>query len=283
MTSQLYGAFGQNVNEVGYMNVIKPIKKPIYNDNKPFWLRDNHDVIFFYDGQNWKICVVQIFLIHQIVWDKYLGQDISITYCPLTDASIIYKKHMGHSGLIFNSNMVLYRYSDDDDHWLPENSELICQITGEYLNTKRKGTSLAQLIPYRTTYGKIIKLLNKINIKPLYLEGLPDIEYNIHLFRQYDNKPLTLFPIKHKLPDQTIAKKKVIGIINNGKPYMLCNINMCKLVDGYIVFLEDYGLTYFIKEIDGSLPVPQFNKSRNVPIQMYGFAWYTFYPESCQQ
>jgi hypothetical protein len=96
---------------------IPPIENPIYisvaeaND-----FLDDSDIVFGLNYNGEVLAYPQRILVwHEIVNDLVGGEQISITYCPLTGSSIAYKGELevgnttfGTSGALINSNLVMY-------------------------------------------------------------------------------------------------------------------------------------------------------------------------------
>jgi len=91
---------------------------------------------------------------HEIVNDRIAGDNVSITYCPLTGSAIGYlglidgnKTTFGTTGKLLNSNLVMYdRQSGPQSYWP--------QILGTSITEPYKGERLEQFPLAWTTWGK---------------------------------------------------------------------------------------------------------------------------------
>lgn len=96
---------------------IPPIDKPIFetvNEAKS-WIGDNEPLIFVTINKETKAYPLQVLMWHEIVNDTLSNKDISITFCPLCNASIVFDRNLdgvkydfGTSGLLRNSDLVMY-------------------------------------------------------------------------------------------------------------------------------------------------------------------------------
>ncbi len=147
---------------------------------------------------------------HEIVNDKVLDQAITVTYCPLCNAAMVFAREInneqlefGVSGKIYNSNLVMYD-RQSQSWWL--------QFTGEGIVGKHAGATLkllpSQLVSFaqfQHAYadGKVLSRKTGFNKK-----------YGVNPYAHYDSRklPVTWFygkPYDNRLP----AMHRVLGVV----------------------------------------------------------------------
>lgn len=114
-------------------------------------MRDG-DRVFVWEGSGFiKIIPQKILVWHEIINDKVAGEEVAITYCPLTSTVIGYKVSgttMGVSGKLLNSNLVMYDRKTKS-FWP--------QIMGVSIKGKRKGEELEEFPLVWTTWERVKK------------------------------------------------------------------------------------------------------------------------------
>lgn len=241
----------------------------------------------------------RILVYHEIVNHKVGGENLAVTYCPLTATAQAFKSGrttLGVSGRLVNSNLVMY---DRDT------GSLWPQIGGTAVAGPRKGESLEEVNVYWTTWGS-------------WLEKHPETEVlstETGHFRDYNRDPYgsynpaggyytssgTMFPVMHQ-GETYPAKRMVIGARNSRRAahFDLAALRQAGVQEtehfvavydgaldtGYI-YEKQEGRSFAyadgsVVEADsgdefapGELPLPSL-----VPIEGFYFAWIAFYPES---
>lgn len=122
---------------------IPPIETPLYISVKDAMSRmESYDKVFVYEGNDETYLYPQNILVwHEIVNDVIDGEQVSITYCPLTGSTICYLGDVGQhdnntygtSGKLLNSNLVMYDRATDS--YIP-------QIFGTGINSELEGITL---------------------------------------------------------------------------------------------------------------------------------------------
>jgi len=124
---------------------IPPIDKPTFVDVKQAktWIKDNEPVVFVKINDKVKAYPIQILIWHEIVNDTLGGKNISVTFCPLCNSTIVFDRNIngktydfGTSGLLRNSDLVMYDRQTDT---------LWQQFTGEAIVGDFVGTTLTML------------------------------------------------------------------------------------------------------------------------------------------
>lgn len=107
------------------------------------WLDPKEPVIVFVRGNDARAYPLQILTFHEIVNDEVGGQPVSITFCPLCNASIVFDRRVGGTILDFGTtgrlrNSDLVMYDRQSESWWQ-------QFTGAGIVGQFAGTKLAQL------------------------------------------------------------------------------------------------------------------------------------------
>lgn len=241
----------------------------------------------------------RILVYHEIVNHEIGGENLAVTYCPLTATAQAFKSGsttLGVSGRLVNSNLVMY---DRDT------GSLWPQIGGTAIAGERRGESLEEINVYWTTWGE-------------WLERHPDTEVlgtDTGHIRNYERDPYgsynpaggyytserTLFPAIHT-DDRYSAKRMVVGGRNSGRAvyFDLQALRSAGIqqTDHFLAVYEQELDTAYIYEnaearefqyeegrvidptsgdafVPADLPLPSV-----IPIEGFYFAWIAFYPES---
>ncbi|MFW6388260.1 MAG: DUF3179 domain-containing protein [bacterium] len=241
----------------------------------------------------------QILVLHEIVNQEIAGENVAVTYCPLTATAQCYvtgDTTMGVSGRLVNSNLVMY---DRDT------GSLWPQIGGTAVAGEREGESLEEVNVTWTTWGQ-------------WLDRHPDTEVlsaNTGHARNYGRDPYgsynprggyytssgTMFPVMSE-DDRYHEKDMVVGARTEQRAVFF---HMEELAEAGIRETE-----HFIGVYDGALTTGHIYRKdseveltyedgavrneatgetfdpdevpleRVIPIEGFYFAWNAFYPES---
>ena len=219
--SKLVAEHGQHHNSFSFK--CKPIKVPIYikiSLNDPPAINDDDDVVILKDTYNriYKCIPCKLLNAHRVVWEysytisnsthrQVQIEPISITYCPYSRSCIVYEGNWIHTGLLYNSNIVLTT---------PLTTKLILQLSGEVIFSAPPTTTLS---PIKLKNAKIYKWKEwKHNSKYLQTGILRDyITRNLQTQSNYNTIP---YPIPNQQYLSNIQKDDIgYGLIdrqNNG-------------------------------------------------------------------
>jgi len=124
---------------------IPPIDNPEFvdvNDAKS-WIKDNEPVVFVKINNEVKAYPIQILIWHEIVNDTLGKKEISVTFCPLCNSTVVFDRNLdgklydfGTSGLLRNSDLVM---------WDRQSETLWQQFTGEAIIGNLTGKKLTML------------------------------------------------------------------------------------------------------------------------------------------
>jgi len=196
---------------------IPPIDKPQYISMKEAeeLLRQNDRVFVVESAEGVKIFPQNILVWHEIVNDVIDGQNVSITYCPLTGSAIGYNCHLsetpttlGVSGKLLNSNLVMYD-RESDTYWP--------QILGEGINNKFADRVLETFPVYWTTWEKASQKYDNALVLSRTTGYIRDYEkdpygdYKNPSSRSYYSSEGLMFPIMN-VNNELNNKKVVVGI-----------------------------------------------------------------------
>lgn len=173
------------------------------------WLDDREPVVVFSHGTQSKAYPLQILMYHEIVNDQLGDQEISITYCPLCNAAMVFsRRHKGElldfgvSGKVYTSNLVMYD-RQSESWWL--------QFTGEGVVGKYAGDVL-ELLPSQIVSFKHFKSEYPLG-KVLSRETGFNKKYGINPYTHYDSRSLPIGWFYRKpFDDRLPAMERVLGV-----------------------------------------------------------------------
>lgn len=158
---------------------IPPIENPRYvSIEEADKMLDDNDVVFIVESEDGIYIYPQKILVwHEIVNEKFSGEMVSITYCPLTGSAIGFKGSLstgettfGTSGKLLNSNLVMYDRTTKS-YWP--------QILGIAIKGELKGESLEEF-PVIWTRWKFAKV---------YYKKAEVLSENTGFIRDYNKDP----------------------------------------------------------------------------------------------
>ncbi|WP_456460422.1 DUF3179 domain-containing (seleno)protein [Reichenbachiella sp.] len=159
---------------------------------------------------------------HEIVNDQIEGQNIALSYCPLTGTSRAWKSEVkndfsefGVSGLLYNNNLILYDRSTES-YW------------SQILEKSIYGDCLAEEISpiqlYESTFNSVKRLQGDVQL--LSTNTGFNYLYNQSIYDDYRISERVSFPISNQ--DNSLKpKERVLGIIkgNQVKIYTFDDFN----------------------------------------------------------
>jgi len=200
---------------------------------------------------------------HEIINENTNNQDVSITYCPLTESIIGYKDiELGVSGELYNSNLVMYdRLSDSR----------IPQIFGKAIEGSIINKEL-ETFPIVVTTWKQWKTMNPTT-KVLSRNTGHSRDYNINPYPGYDDILRVWFPLAAE-SDKLSTKDFVLGIEHNNKFYAVKKKGFQDKYPNGLTINEEITVTY--NKDYNILETPENIKS----FEVYWFAWYAYHPDT---
>lgn len=193
---------------------IPPIEKPLFIGigEADSYMRDQDQVFVLETENGIKLYPQNILVWHEIVNDVVDGENISVTYCPLTGSAIGYKCNfspvpttLGVSGKLLNSNLVMYD-RDSDTYWP--------QILGQGINNKYEDNTLETLPVLWTSWEKAKAAYPEALVLSTETGFIRDYEkdpygsYVEESSRSYYHSDSLMFPVMNS--NTLYANKKVI-------------------------------------------------------------------------
>jgi len=255
-------------------NAIPPLKNPVMLKSCTA-APDDWVIGFMLDGVPTAV-PVKIMETHEVVQLKNKGRWITLTYCPLTKSAVTYYNLWGTSGLLYNSNVVLFSENDG--------ISLMPQILGKIVNGDRFDNTVPRMRVYQTTRYA----WESVFPNTLWIQGITGVKY-VEKYAKYNDASKPAFPVMYLPPP--IQGRNIMN------PVVGFNLNG----NNYCVFEADVGFEpIFIRNIDnvtvyGSVEAPDSIKiQRNNlgcidiiykgqylnAIQCLFFAWYANFPTS---
>jgi len=199
---------------------------------------------------------------HEVVNDE----EFSVTYCPLTDSAIVYRgKEFGVSGLVYNSNLVMYDR---------KTGSLYPQMLGIAADGPDKGLRLERVHSTVTSWG----LWKAQHPNSLVLSDATGHDYNYSEdpYAGYVSSPRLWFPAA--ATDETLpSKATVIGIERKGALAVLKTSAISAGEQEYDLGGESLHISYDpyydtikVTGIDGPVDT----------VEAYWFAWYAYHPDT---
>lgn len=216
-------AFADNLESGGPPpDGIPPVDEPEYIsvEGADDFLEDESRVFVVDINGEVKIFPQQVLVWHEIVNDTFGGEDLSVTYCPLTGTAIGYKNQFdnvhsdfGTSGKLLNSNLVMYDRETDS---------LWPQILGTAITGDSRGTELdtfpvhwAKWVDAKAVYPDALVLSKKTGFIRSY--GFDPYGSYLNEGTYYDSGN-PFFPLMNE--DDRLDPKTVVIAIKNGDEQM---------------------------------------------------------------
>ena len=166
---------------------------------------------------------------HEVINDQLGGQYISVTFCPLTSTGLVFDAmasdstqiELGVSGMILNSNLVLYDRRDE--------KTLYPQMIYTGISGTRKGQRLQLLPVVETTWGlwralhphtTVVQAATGLDRYPDYIRALYPLDvYGHYPYGNYrSDHRMIIFPLTTARPSGRLpAKEMVLGLRDAGE------------------------------------------------------------------
>ena len=215
---------------------------------------------------------LRILIWHEAVNDELGGVPIAVVYCPLCDSVSVVDRRLdgetrefGISGLLHNSNVLLYDRGDDS---------LWSQLGFAAISGPNVGRSLAHLGWELTTLGAWREAHPEATV--LSLNTGYDRDYRRHPYGDYFETDQLRFPVARE--DRRLRRKDLVVGIKIGKiarAYPVAAIGEGLLrdeIDGEVIALA------FVRA-SGSLRVVEAPARARV-VYTFWFAWAAFHPDT---
>ncbi len=223
-------------------------------DEPEFWSADRGDeyldpgdrVIGVYRNGEARAYPQRILVWHEIVNDTIGGDNVAVTYCPLTGTALGFKRgetELGVSGRLVNSNLIMFD-RDTESFWP--------QILGAAINGRHKRHGLEEFRVFWTTWEQWRERHPQTEVLTTdtgYVRNYrhdPYGEYN-PVSGYYEPNSDRIFPVQHE--DDTYAPKHEIFGFRTGAGAIA--VDMDHLADEGVLTLEHGEHNYLVLHDDG--------------------------------
>lgn len=256
---------------------IPAIDQPVFNRAEDVnWLEPEQRVIGVHHNGVAKAYPLAILNWHEIVNDRFAGDPVVVTYCPLCGSGVVYQAKMdnrdltfGVSGLLYNSDVLLYDRQTDS---------LWSQLHHHAISGPMKGRTLVQLPSEHTLWGKWLK--DHPDTLLLSRNTGASRDYNRDPYEGYEESKLLYFSVEF-MSQAFHPKARVIGVELKGlaKAYPFSELAKSAL-NGV---LEDHlGEVALQIEYDAeSQSARVFQGAKEIPVvNLFWFSWFGFHPNT---
>jgi len=241
---------------------IPPIDSPKFETIKQasIWIKDNEPLIFVKIKNQTKAYPLQVLIWHEIVNDTLLNKKISVTFCPLCNASIVFDRNIngkiydfGTSGLLRHSDLVMYDRQTES---------LWQQFTGNAIVGDMLGIELKQINSSIVSFKDIKQ--NYPNTLILSKDTGYSRDYGRNPYSGYDDINQSPFMLKKATDPRLEPMRRVatVSLDNKNKAYSYKIVKNKKVVNDKF---EEKKLVLFYKDkIVSALDKSQISKSKDV-------------------
>lgn len=266
------------------------------------WLEDSDQVIGLYHKGEARAYPQNILVWHELVNDQVQGENIAVSYCPLTGTALGFKRgenEFGVSGRLVNSNLIMYD-RDTDSYWP--------QILGTAVKGPQKGNSLVQIPLIWTSWGEWKRRYPDTDVlsrRTGYGRNYRHDPYGSYGPKEdYYAEGGPIFPTMHR-NDRYAPKHEIHGFRTAREAVAVDREALARAgslryegKDGHYLILWDEGLsTAWVYRSDEALPeaaaLKDLHFTRQGPqsaalegleqvpsFAAMWFAWYAFYPDT---
>jgi len=244
--------------------------------DKVKFLRDWDRVLGVFHKGIAKAYPIKIMEKHEVVNDKFDGQAVTVTYCPLCFSGMTFDTQgkyghlsFGVSGLLYNSDVLLYDR---------QTGSLWSQIRTQAISGQLKGARIAPIPTAHTTWREWRVRYPQSEV--LSFDTGFRRRYGDNAYAEYQRSRDLMFPVTNR-SSRYPKKSKVLGIVVDGlsKAYPFKE-------------LRDHGSSTFIDTINGKPYTIHWSEEDEYAriviadddelpsVIVYWFAWFTFHPET---
>ena len=211
---------------------------------------------------------------HEIVNDRFAGEPVVLTWCPLCGSGMAFRgrdskglvRQFGVSGLLYNSDVLMYDRQSES---------LWSQVMGEAVAGPASGNKLEMLPTELCTWGSWKARHPGTSV--LTPDTGFDRDYNQDPYAAYQRSGNLMFPVSAQ-SDALPPKSRVLGLEINGqfKAYPLQWLKKKKKV------VETFAGKQVQIEWDAKAKAPQLTVD-GAPwpaVNLFWFAWYAFHPDT---
>ena len=242
---------------------IPPIDSPEFVNyaEADAWLDDQEPVILFEHDGVARIYPLQILMFHEIVNDTVAGLPVAVTFCPLCNASIVFKRTVGNvvldfgtTGRLRNSDLVMY--DRQTESWWQQFTGV--GIIGQYTNTH-----LFELPSQIVAYGVVKAAFEQAGV--LSRDTGFRRPYGRNPYRGYDNIDSSPFLFRDATDPRLPPMERVLGIpIGSGNVVVPLSL----LQEQPLLYLKNTKTPIVViadSKVKSALDKEQISQSRNIP------------------
>ncbi len=240
-------------------------------------LHDEDRVLGVYRNGIAKAYPLGIMNYHEVVNDRFAGDPIAVTYCPLCFSGVAFeatgdddaRRFFGVSGLLYNSDVLLYDQATES---------LWSQIAAQAVTGPRRGEKLTTIPVANTTWGAW--RAEHPDTQVLSRNTSYARNYDLDPYAAYAEDDALMFPVRFRVQGMH-PKTPVLGIrINDtARAYPFPNFPQ----SGRFHLEEDLAGTPVTVWIDADAQTGRVfgADGEEIPsLIAYWFAWFTFHPET---
>ena len=225
---------------------IPPIDDPIFQTAATVdWLRCNEPVLSLVIEGEARAYPIQIMTWHEIVNDTLGDTPVTVSFCPLCNSALVYRRDVGDrilsfgtSGALFNSSLVMYDR---------QTQSLWTHFNGAAVVGTLTGTQL-ELLPVQTTSWANF-LANHPDGAVLTRDTGFSRPYGNNPYVGYDNAGEDPFLFRGEIDERLAAKERVVSVRLNGDSSVVV---LERLVADRVVSLEVGGQPLTVWHLPGT-------------------------------
>jgi len=256
---------------------IPPIHNPKFLDaDDADFVRDRDRVLGVFRNGFAKAYPIRIMERHEVVNDTFGDETIVVTYCPLCFSGMAFTVQNEHfdlkfgvSGLLFNSDVLLYDY---------QTGSLWSQIRSQAISGPLKSILIPAIPAAHTTWRDWKNRYPDTQV--LSTDTGFGFRYRSSPYREYERSRDLMFPVRNRSRDYR-NKERVLGIkfgnVQKAYPFKeLRKYDMTTFSDsigGNTVTIEWFEDDDYARVIDD-------DGEEIATVIVYWFAWYAFHPET---
>jgi hypothetical protein len=178
------------------------------------WLAAAEPVVYLEANGEVHAYPVQILIWHEIVNDTVGGIPIAVTYCPLCNSAVSYRREVdgevttfGTSGRLYASALVMYDRATESLWTHFDGRAVVGVLTGEVLEPA--SSPLLAWSDFKTAFPDAMVLDRDAT-------GF-NRPYGENPYEGYDNPSSTPFLFRGTVDDRAAAKERVVGVVVDGE------------------------------------------------------------------
>lgn len=225
------------------------------------WLQDNEPVIVVTGSKSSRAYPLQILMWHEIVNDVIDDVAVSVTFCPLCNASIVFDRTIdgvqydfGTTGRLRRSDMIMY--DRQTESWWQ-------QFTGKGIIGKMNGVVLTQIPSHIVSFGSFKEHHPEGQV--LSRETGMRRDYGRNPYAGYDDINSSPFLFRGKTDDRLPPMERVLTLRNGESTLLFTLATLKELPVVNTVFNEKPVTVFSFATMNSALDKARINESRLIP------------------